>query len=138
MDLQTAAVAAEQRGRAVLLQQRVGGRRGAVLLAEGEADLWDQGLGPRTRPPGVFGRRRLIGRVLGNGAGGVVPSVFSLWRDNRSFECFSTQTGKTEETQVQILRPESRMLIFADFHPVPFTAYIVVHVKMNTEMFYIQ
>lgn len=44
--LQTTALAGEQRRGAVLLQQRVGWCGGAVLLPEGKADLWDEGLRP--------------------------------------------------------------------------------------------
>lgn len=54
MDLQAAALAVQQRGGAVLLQQGVGGSRRAVLLPEGEADLRDQRLGP---PQTAAGRR---------------------------------------------------------------------------------
>lgn len=46
MDLQTAALAVQQGRGAIVLQQRVSGSWGAVLLPEREADLRDQGLGP--------------------------------------------------------------------------------------------
>lgn len=63
MDLETAALAAEQRGGAVLLQQGGGGSRGAVLLPEGEADLRDQGPGPSQTNTGSLRHLRGTGRL---------------------------------------------------------------------------
>lgn len=73
MDLQATALAVEQRGGAVFLQQWVSGSRGAILLPKRKADLWDQGLASpkpstmrwgtrhwRWRLEGVFSYHRLI------------------------------------------------------------------------------
>ena len=83
VDLQTAALAGEQRRGAVLLQPGVGGGWRPVLLPVGEADLRHQGLGPPQTP--VVGEARgggvlERGGVDGGPRGGlgVLRFVFSL------------------------------------------------------------
>lgn len=79
MDLQTAALAVEEGGGAIFLQQRVSGSWGTVLLPEREADLWDQGLGPsQTGTCGALHWRWKIGRVHSYSSCIVLCFVFSL------------------------------------------------------------
>lgn len=79
MDLQTAALAGQQGRGAIVLQQRVSGSWGAVLLPEREADLRDQGLGSsETGTCGVLQRRWKTRCVRGFSSRIVLCFVFSL------------------------------------------------------------
>lgn len=88
VDLQATALAVEQRGGGVFLQQRVCGSWGAVLLPERKADLWDKGLGSSETTTGMcvsLHWRRGCGGVLGCDRCVVLCFVFNLKNNLNDF-----------------------------------------------------
>lgn len=92
MNLQATAPAAEQRGGAIILQKRVHGSWGAVLLPKRKANLRDQGLSPFQNWAGMCKglhwrwRHRV---VLGKERCVVLSFVFNLEKKKNKCSCFS-------------------------------------------------
>lgn len=93
MNLYATALAVEQRGGAIFLQQWVSRSRGGVLLPERKADLWDERLGPLQTSTGTFKSlvwRKRFGDVCSCHGFIILCFVFSLQVKEKSQVIFKS------------------------------------------------